>query len=243
MQVTPNLIESIDQLKAGAVFLVDKPLKWTSFDVVNKLRWLIRKNGKIKKIKVGHAGTLDPLASGLLVICVGKMTKQIQHIQADDKVYTGTIRLGQTTPSFDLETEPENDLPSDHISKEELQEATKEFIGEQMQQPPVFSAKKIDGKRAYNYARKGLEVDVPKNLIRIEKFELTRLELPEVDFKVECSKGTYLRSLANDYGAALGCGGYLKALRRTRSGDYSVEDAWSVEQFEEELNKLEPQSA
>jgi tRNA pseudouridine55 synthase len=243
MQITPNLIESIDQLKAGALFLVDKPLKWTSFDVVNKLRWLIRKNGQIKKIKVGHAGTLDPLASGLLVICVGKMTKQIQHIQADDKVYTGTIHLGQTTPSFDLETEPENQKPVELLTKELLLEKAQTFEGEQMQQPPIFSAKKIDGKRAYSYARKGQEVDVPKNLVRIEKFELTRVELPEVDFEVACSKGTYLRSLANDFGAALDCGGYLKALRRTHSGEYSVEEAWSVEKFEEELNKLNPQSA
>lgn len=232
MEVTPNVIESVEQLKEGAIFLVDKPLKWTSFDVVNKMRWLIRKQANIKKIKVGHAGTLDPLATGLLVICVGKMTKQIQHLQADDKTYTGTIHLGQTTPSFDLETEPVDDRPIDHLTKADLTGAARTFEGEQLQQPPIFSAKKVDGKRAYDYARKGQEVDVPRNLVRIERFDLLSVELPEVEFEVKCSKGTYLRSLANDFGEKLGCGGYLKSLRRASSGDFSVGQAWTLEEFE-----------
>ncbi|MBQ4819755.1 tRNA pseudouridine(55) synthase TruB [Aquimarina sp. MMG016] len=221
--------------KDGQIILIDKPLQWTSFQVVNKLRWLIRKTFRIKKIKVGHAGTLDPLASGLLVICTGKYTKRIQEFQGLEKEYTGTITLGGTTPSYDLETEINQTFSIDHISESTIKEATTQFIGEIDQYPPVFSALKKDGKRLYEYAREGSEVKVESRKIRIDEFEITRIELPEVDFRVTCSKGTYIRSLAHDFGKALNSGAHLSALRRTKIGDFSVEDAITVEDFENQL--------
>ncbi|KAA1243196.1 tRNA pseudouridine(55) synthase TruB [Aquimarina sp. RZ0] len=221
--------------KNGQILLIDKPLQWTSFQVVNKLRWLIRKNFGIKKIKVGHAGTLDPLASGLLIICTGKYTKRIQEFQGQIKEYTGTITLGATTPSYDLESEVDKEFSIDHISETMIQEATLQFTGEIEQYPPVFSALKKDGKRLYEYARKGEEVEIAARKIKIDAFEITRIELPEIDFRVVCGKGTYIRSLAHDFGKALNSGGHLSALRRTKIGVFSVTDAMSPEIFENQL--------
>ncbi|GEQ84590.1 tRNA pseudouridine synthase B [Patiriisocius marinistellae] len=216
----------------GQVILIDKPLGWTSFQVVNKVRWLIRKQFDLKKIKVGHAGTLDPLASGLLILCTGKFTKQIETYQAQHKEYTGTITLGATTPSYDLETEIDNTYDFTTISNKAIHEATKQFVGDIMQQPPVFSALKKEGKRLYEYARAGEEVEIPKRAIHISAFEITTIDLPNIDFRVACSKGTYIRSLAHDFGKALNNGGHLSALRRTKIGDLDVKDAISIEDFE-----------
>ncbi|MBW1295281.1 tRNA pseudouridine(55) synthase TruB [Aquimarina litoralis] len=221
--------------KDGQIVLIDKPLQWTSFQVVNKLRWLIRKNFGIKKIKVGHAGTLDPLASGLLIICTGKFTKRIQEFMGQTKEYTGTITLGATTPSYDLETEIDQTFSIEHISEESVLKATAGFIGEIDQYPPVFSALKKDGKRLYEYAREGEEVAIAARKITISEFEITRIALPEVDFRVVCGKGTYIRSLAHDFGKALQSGGHLSALRRTKIGAFSVADAVSPEIFENQL--------
>ncbi len=221
--------------KDGQILLIDKPLQWTSFQVVNKLRWLIRKTYSIKKIKVGHAGTLDPLASGLLVICTGKFTKRIQEFQGQTKEYTGILTLGATTPSYDLETEIDQTYPIDHISAQEIKDATTGFIGEIEQYPPVFSALKKDGKRLYEYAREGSEVEIAARKIRIEEFEITRIALPEVDFRVVCGKGTYIRSLAHDFGKKLNSGAHLTALRRTKIGSFSVENATTVTAFENQL--------
>jgi tRNA pseudouridine55 synthase len=224
--------------KEGEVLLLDKPLEWTSFDVVNSIRVNIRRNFGIKKLKVGHAGTLDPLATGLLILCTGKMTKQIESIQAQVKEYTGTIRFGATTPSYDLETEINEEFPIDHLNEEILNEGVKKFVGELEQTPPVFSAIKIQGKRAYEYARKNEEVKIKSKKINIFEFELTRVELPEVDFRVICSKGTYIRSLAHDLGKTLNSGAHLTALRRTKIGDFNVEDAVAVDDFRELLVEL-----
>ena len=208
-----------EEFKAGQVLLFDKPLNWTSFQVVNKVRWLIRKSCKIKKIKVGHAGTLDPLATGLLIICSGKFTKTIPELQGQIKEYTGTITLGATTPSFDLETEIDQKFPTEHISEELLQETTNKFIGEIEQTPPVFSALKKDGKRLYEYAREGKEVEIKKRAVSISEFEITQVQLPEIKFRVVCSKGTYIRSLAHDFGKELNSGAHLSKLKRTKIGE------------------------
>jgi len=221
--------------KDGQIILIDKPLQWTSFQVVNKLRWCIRKKFNIKKIKVGHAGTLDPLATGLLIICAGKFTKRIPEFQGQIKEYTGTITLGATTPSYDLETAVDQTFAIDHITDKNIKEATAHFIGEIDQYPPVFSALKKDGKRLYEYAREGAEVEIKSRKVTIEQFEITRIALPEVDFRVVCSKGTYIRSLAHDFGKKLQSGGHLTALRRTKIGAFSVEDATSIESFEKHL--------
>lgn len=220
---------------SGQVLLIDKPLHWTSFQVVNKLRWAIRKAFNIKKIKVGHAGTLDPLATGLLVICTGKMTKQINTFQGQIKEYTGTIVLGSTTPSYDLETEIDNTFSTEHITEDLIQETTKQFIGEIVQFPPIFSAIKKDGKRLYEFARAGEDVKIKSRNITINTFEITKINLPEVEFRVVCSKGTYIRSLAYDFGKALNSGGHLSALRRIKIGDFDVTDAISIEEFIESL--------
>ncbi|WP_106790918.1 tRNA pseudouridine(55) synthase TruB [Aquimarina sp. Aq78] len=222
--------------KDGQILLIDKPLQWTSFQVVNKLRWLIRKNFGIKKIKVGHAGTLDPLATGLLLICTGKFTKRIQEFQGQAKEYTGTILLGATTPSYDLETEIDKTFPIDHISEKTIHETTPLFIGEIDQYPPIFSALKKDGKRLYEYAREGETVEINSRKITINEFEITKIKLPEVDFRVVCSKGTYIRSLAHDFGKALNSGAHLTVLRRTKIGSFSVEDATTIESFEKQLH-------
>lgn len=226
---------SPDSFQQGQILLIDKPLHWTSFQVVNKVRWLIRKQFNLKKIKVGHAGTLDPLASGLLIICTGKFTKQIDTYQGQEKEYTGTITLGATTPSFDLETEINQTFDISALTQEKINAATKQFIGEIQQQPPVFSALKKDGKRLYEFARSGQEVEVAFRTVHISAFEITRIALPEVDFKVQCSKGTYIRSLAHDFGKALNNGAHLSNLRRTKIGSFSVTDALNMEEFEDQL--------
>jgi len=226
-----------EDYQAGQVLLIDKPLNWTSFQAVNKLRWEIRQAFNIKKIKVGHAGTLDPLATGLLIICTGKMTKQIETFQGQIKEYTGTIVLGSTTPSFDLETEINETFPTEHITKELIHKTTKQFIGEIDQFPPVFSALKKDGKRLYEYARTGEAVEVKSRKITIKSFEITKIDTNLVDFRVICSKGTYIRSLANDFGKALQSGGHLSVLRRTKIGDFNVDNALSIEKFIDKLTK------
>jgi tRNA pseudouridine55 synthase len=218
---------------AGEVLLTDKPLEWTSFDVVKKVRGRLLKKLNRKKIKVGHAGTLDPLATGLLVLCTGKATKKIESIQGAEKEYTGTITLGATTPSYDMETEVDQQFDISDLSPDKLEKAAQSFVGEQLQTPPVFSAKKIDGRKAYDYARKGEDVKMRQNHVHIYEFELKRIDLPQVDFRVRCSKGTYIRSLAYDFGQSLNNGGYLSALRRTAIGNYRVEDAMSVEEVVE----------
>ena len=221
--------------KNGQVLLIDKPLTWTSFQVVNKLRWEIRQRFNIKKIKVGHAGTLDPLATGLLIICTGKQTKQIDTYQGQVKEYTGTFKLGGTTPSYDLETEIDNIFPTAHITEELLHETTKQFMGEIQQKPPIFSAIKKDGKRLYELARKGETTEIKERTVTLSKFEITKINLPKVDFRIICSKGTYIRSIAFDYGKALHSGAHLSALRRTKIGDFSVDTALSVAAFIEKL--------
>jgi tRNA pseudouridine55 synthase len=229
-------MQSAEYFLSGQVLLIDKPLNWTSFQVVNKLRWEIRQAFGIKKIKVGHAGTLDPLATGLLVLCTGKMTKQIDTFQGQIKEYTGTIVLGSTTPSFDLETEINETYPTSHISDTLIQETTKQFIGDIQQFPPVFSALKKDGKRLYEYARAGETVEIKARTIHISKFEITNIENSNIDFRVVCSKGTYIRSLAHDFGKTLNSGAHLSALRRTKIGDFDVKNATTIEAFIEDLN-------
>lgn len=218
-----------EDYKNGQVLLIDKPLNWTSFQVVNKLRWNIRKQFNIKKIKVGHAGTLDPLATGLLIICTGKQTKNIEKYQAQTKEYTGAFFIGATTPSFDLETEVNKRFTTEHITTEILHETCKQFIGKIQQKPPVFSAIKKDGKRLYEFAREGKEVVINTREVEIMAFEITKIAFPVVYFRVVCSKGTYIRSLAHDFGIALKSGAYLSSLRRTKIGDFSVEEAVQIE--------------
>ena len=217
----------------GQILLIDKPLTWSSFQAVNKLKYsLIRKYQLPKKFKIGHAGTLDPLATGLLIICTGKFTKKITEIQAQAKEYTGTITVGATTPSYDLETQVDATFPTEHITEALILETTKLFLGEIDQKPPVFSAIKKDGKRLYEHARAGEEVEIAFRKTTIHEFEITRIALPEIDFRVKCSKGTYIRSLAYDFGIALNSGGHLTALRRTKIGDYDVINGISPEDFE-----------
>lgn len=214
----------------GEVLLLNKPLNWTSFDVVNKLRYALTK--KIgHRIKVGHAGTLDPLATGLLIICTGKMTKRIDEYQGMDKEYTGTIMLGATTPTYDSEMEPDAHYPTGHITTALLNQAVTKLSGVIEQMPPVYSAIKIDGKTAYAEARKGNEMEMKTRTVEIKEFELTRTEMPEVDFRVLCSKGTYIRSLAYDFGKAVDSGAYLKSLCRTRIGHFDLKDAVTIEQM------------
>jgi tRNA pseudouridine55 synthase len=225
-----------EEILEGKVLLIDKPLKWSSFQAVNKLKYVLKNQLNLpKKFKIGHAGTLDPLATGLLIICTGKFTKRITEIQAQAKEYTGTIVLGATTPSYDLETEVDATFSTEHISEALIMETTKQFIGEIDQKPPVFSAIKKDGKRLYELARAGEEVEIQSRKTTIHEFEITRIQLPEVDFRVTCSKGTYIRSLAFDFGLALQSGGHLSALRRTKIGDYSVENGVTPDDFEKSL--------
>lgn len=219
----------------GEVFLIDKPLDWTSFDAVNLIRAVIKRYHGIRKLKVGHAGTLDPLATGLLIICTGRMTKQIDNFQAQEKVYTGTLLLGQTTPTFDMESEADAFYPTESITIEMMEEARKLFIGDIMQRPPKFSAIKINGKRAFDYARSDEEVALKERLVRIEDFKLDYTNFPKVDFEVRCSKGTYIRSLVNDFGKALNNGACLISLRRTMIGDFSVTDARQLDDLKKEI--------
>jgi tRNA pseudouridine55 synthase len=214
----------IEEFAEGQLLLVNKPYNWTSFDVVGK----IRNSFKPLKLKVGHAGTLDPLATGLLIICTGKMTKQIDTFQAQDKEYTGTMILGETTPSYDMETEADQKFDISFITEEKIRNACKQFIGEIGQYPPAHSAIKINGERLYEKARRGEEVELRLRNVTITEFEITEINLPEISFRVTCSKGTYIRSLVHDFGKALNNGAYLSKLRRTRSGDYNVDDAWEV---------------
>lgn len=221
-----------DSILEGQMILVNKPLNWTSFQVVNKVRWLLRKKHNLKKIKVGHAGTLDPLASGLLLICTGKMTKKIEDLMGKEKTYTGTFFVGATTPSYDLETKVDNHFAYNHITPDLIEEVKKQFVGTISQQPPLFSAIKKEGKRLYEHARAGEQVEIPNRDVVIHEFELTRVALPEIDFKICCSKGTYIRSIANDFGKALDSGAYLKSLCRTAIGPHRLEEAFSIETLE-----------
>jgi len=223
----------MNEFEQGKVLLIDKPLRWTSFDAVRKIRNLVR----IKK--VGHAGTLDPLATGLLIICTGKFTKRINEYMAKEKEYTGSITLGATTPTYDLESEPGNHQPVDHISQEAIEKAAQQLTGEIMQVPPAHSAIKVDGKRVYELARQGKEVKLEPRKITIHSFAIEKIEMPVIYFKVVCSTGTYIRSLANDIGALLGCGGYLSGLCRTRIGEFQLADAITPAVFEEKLKESE----
>lgn len=250
------LEETPSKFITGQIILIDKPLTWTSFDVVNKTRWLIKNEINVKKIKVGHAGTLDPLASGLLIVCTGKFTKRIDELQAQEKEYTGIITLGATTACYDLEKEIDIEYPTDHITKEMIKDTAASFLGEQEQTAPIHSAKKIDGKRAYEYAREGIEVKIKSNSITIKEFDVELCDAPvyelqaeekpkinreqpyqkgiNVKFKIVCSKGTYIRAIARDFGERLNSGGHLSELRRTRIGTYKIEDAITIS----EINSL-----
>jgi tRNA pseudouridine55 synthase len=216
----------------GELLLIDKPLGWTSFDVVNKIRSLLRHREGIHRIKVGHAGTLDPLATGLLIICTGQATKEISNYLTLDKEYTGTMMLGATTPSFDKETEIDRQFDISHIGIEDIHAAALKLTGIISQVPPVYSAMKIRGKRAYQYARKNEPVEMPAREVTIHEFEITKIELPEIEFRVRCSKGTYIRSLAKDFGESMHSGAYLSSLRRTRIGNHLLSDAITLEQLE-----------
>ena len=227
---------NVDDYLNGQVLLIDKPLDWTSFQAVNKIRWHIKQKFGLKKIKVGHAGTLDPLATGLLIICTGKETKNINTYQGQIKEYTGTFTIGATTPSFDLETEINETFETDHITEEILTNATQKFLGEIDQKPPIFSAIKKDGKRLYELARKGETTEIASRKVTISEFELTTKTLPKIDFRVVCTKGTYIRSLANDFGKSVKSGAHLSTLRRTKIGDFSVNNALSIKDF---IHKLE----
>jgi len=221
----------------GKMLLINKPIGWTSFQIVNKVRWLIKSQYDLKKIKVGHAGTLDPLAEGLLILCTGKWTKKIDEFQGQDKVYSGIFHLGATTPSFDLETEINSRQSIEHIDKNILLKSTNKFIGDQFQIPPIYSAIKQNGKKLYEYARKGETIELKKRKINISEFKITKIELPKVHFKVKCGKGTYIRSLANDYGLELKSGAYLYKLKRERIGGFNIKDALSIVEFEKIINK------
>ena len=220
----------------GQVLLIDKPLKWTSFQAVNKIRWHIKQKFGLKKIKVGHAGTLDPLATGLLIICTGKETKNIATYQGQIKEYTGTFTIGASTPSYDLETAINERFAINHITGELLTKTTQKFIGEIDQKPPIFSAIKKDGKRLYELARKGETTEISARKVTIYEFELTKTILPEIDFRVVCSKGTYIRALAKDFGLALNSGAHLSSLRRTKIGEFSVDNSLSINEFIEKLS-------
>ena len=224
--------------RVGEVIFINKPLTWTSFQVVNKMKYIIKPHsslmleGKRVETKIGHAGTLDPLATGLLIVCTGKQTKNIEQYQAQEKEYTGTFYIGATTPCYDLEKEIDAYYPVEHITNQLIYDTTKQFIGKIQQTPPLFSAIKINGKRAYDIARAGETAEIKSKEITITEFEITRIELPEVDFRVVCSKGTYIRSLARDFGLALNSGGHLIKLCRTRIGSYKLDDAMSLKEFE-----------
>lgn len=230
---------SPEEFSEGKIVLIDKPLQWSSFQAVNKIKWSLKKHLGLKKIKVGHAGTLDPLATGLLIVCTGKFTKRISELQGMEKEYTGTFYIGATTLSYDLETQVNETFPTGHIDDNLIKDTVPQFMGEIDQKPPVFSAIKKDGKRLYEHARKGEEVEIASRKTTIHEFEITRIALPEIDFRVVCSKGTYIRSLAHDFGHALQSGAHLTALRRTKIGEYSVKNAISPEAFEASVTQDE----
>lgn len=223
----------MNSFEQGQVLIINKPYEWTSFDVVRKIRNQLR----IKK--VGHAGTLDPLATGVLILCTGKFTKRINEYMAQEKEYTGHIILGATTPTYDLESDPINEQPYQHLTEEDLKQASKQFIGEIMQVPPAHSAIKIDGKRVYELARKGIDVVIEPRKITIKEFEISSINLPEIGFRVVCTTGTYIRSLANDFGKALGCGGYLSSLCRTRIGEFAIDQSMTMEQASDFIKKIQ----
>jgi tRNA pseudouridine55 synthase len=224
-------VETTNKYALGELILIDKPLYWTSFDAVRKVRYLV------KTKKVGHAGTLDPLATGLLIICTGKFTKKINEYMAQEKEYTGTITLGAITPTYDLESDPVEHCSTGHLTEEQIRGASAAFTGPILQTPPIHSAIKQDGKRVYELARRGVDVKLEPRPVTIYEFEITSIDLPNVDFRVVCSTGTYIRSLANDFGKSLGCGGYLSKLRRTKIGSFSADDAETIEQFEARIKE------
>lgn len=217
-----------ESLLEGELLLIDKPMGWTSFQAVNKIRWHLKNETGLKKLKVGHAGTLDPLATGLLLICTGKKTKSIETYQKKEKEYVGTLFLGATTPSYDLETERDHSYPTEHITKQLILDASKKFIGEIEQYPPTFSALKKEGKRLYEYAREGLKPEIKPRNVLISEFKIEKIKLPEIEFLVRCSKGTYIRSLAHDFGKVLQSGSHLIYLRRTKIGTFSIEDSYHM---------------
>lgn len=221
----------IKAFSEGSTIVVDKPLGWTSFDVVNKIRWNLKQKLGIKKIKVGHAGTLDPLATGVLVLCIGKNTKMIDALMAGEKTYTGKILLGKTTPSYDLETAYDQEYPTEHITPEHIEEVRSSFLGEQQQVPPIFSAKQVDGQRAYDLARAGKEFELKANTVVIHQLSFDASSFPEIQFEITCSKGTYIRSIAHDFGQKLNSGGTLIELRRTKSGEQTIENSKSVDEW------------
>ena len=232
------LSEKVTVFEEGQVLLFDKPLYWTSFDLVNKVRIMIRSAFGIKKIKVGHAGTLDPLASGLMVICTGKATKKIDEFRDLDKEYVATIHLGETTPSFDLETETDEHYPTSHISEENVRKILDSFLGEQKQLPPMYSAKRIAGKRAYEFAREGIHKELEPVTVFFREIELLSFGIPETKIRLVCSKGTYIRSFARDFGKALKSGSYLSALERTAIGSYHVSQAYDLEKFQDYIEQM-----
>lgn len=226
--LSPSNLASVD-FKEGALILVDKPKDWTSFDVVNKIRGLLKRALGVKKIKVGHSGTLDPMATGLLLICTGKYTKLLHTLQNENKTYTGRMVLGATTPSYDAESEIEESYPTDHITSAAIEAAVQIFQGEIDQVPPMFSAIKVNGQPLYKLARRGESLELEPRRIRIDTFTITKEEMPYLEFEVACSKGTYIRSLAHDFGRSLNSGAYLDVLRRTKIGEYDIKDAWNLD--------------
>ena len=236
--ITPTQINKETDFVSGALLLINKPPEWTSFDVVKKVRNLIKKKFQIKKIKVGHAGTLDPLATGLLIVCTGKFTKRIDEIQGQAKCYTGHFTLGASTPSFDLETKVNQTFETAHITKQLLEEVVKQFEGEINQIPPIFSALKKDGERLYKLVRKNKKVEIESRKVTIHSFKITKTNMPEVSFKISCSKGTYIRSIANDFGKALNSGAHLSELCRTKIGEYDLKQATNIKELEEKINLL-----
>ncbi len=225
--------------KEGYIAIIDKPLEWTSTDVVRKIKFALQHRLGYKKIKIGHAGTLDPLATGVLIVCIGKATKMVNELQAEEKEYIADIELGATTPSYDMEHPIDCRYPTDHITREKIEQALQSLTGERLQAPPIYSAKKVEGVRAYEFARAGEEVELKKALINIYEINILSLEMPHLRISVRCSKGTYIRSLAHEIGLALESGAYLTGLRRTRSGGFKVENAFALENFMEKLRECE----
>ena len=225
--------------KEGYIAIIDKPLEWTSTDVVRKIKYALQHRLGYKKIKIGHAGTLDPLATGVLIVCIGKATKMVNDLQAEEKEYIADIELGATTPSYDLEHPIDKRYPTEHITREMIEQALRDLTGERLQAPPIYSAKKVEGVRAYEFARAGEEVELKKALINIYEMEILSLEMPRLQIRVRCSKGTYIRSLANEIGLALDSGAHLTGLRRTRSGGFTAENGWKLENFMEKLIECE----
>ena len=225
--------------KEGYIAIIDKPLEWTSTDVVRKIKYALQHRLGYKKIKIGHAGTLDPLATGVLIVCIGKATKMVNELQAEEKEYIADIELGATTPSYDLEHPIDKRYPTEHITREMIEQALRDLTGERLQAPPIYSAKKVEGVRAYEFARAGEEVELKKALINIYEMEILSLEMPHLKVRVRCSKGTYIRSLAHEIGQALDSGAHLTGLRRTRSGGFTAENGWKLENFMEKLIECE----